>query len=296
MHERTEALAAELEWAASGAAREIDALRQRVDALQRTCDERNAVIADLRAGMEQLREIADERASAITTLDAALTAAQVSLAAAVAERGAEHERVLVLRREYEAELGAARRHGAVLRSRLEQGENDLRLRAVADELQRVCDERLALIEQISGETDALRALAQERAELLAAGDARVATLRRTRDEELSLARREAELLRDQLAQNTHERSAEAVAQELLRVCEERLALIEQLTVEIGALRSVAQERAALLAANEAAFRAREAELIAEGERRTALLADLTAAFEDKVREIEALRGGIPRSA
>jgi predicted nucleic acid-binding Zn-ribbon protein len=216
MHEPTEALAAELEWAASGAAREIDALRQRVDALQRTCDERNAVIADLRAGMEQLREIADERASAIATLDAALTAAQVSLAAAAAEHRAEHERVAVLRREYEAELDAARRHGAVLRGRLEQGENDLRFRAIADELQRVCDERLALIEQISTEMDSLRA--------------------------------------------------------------------------------VAEERAALLAANEAAFRAREAELIAEGDRRTALLADLTAAFENKVREIETLRGGIPRSA
>jgi chromosome segregation ATPase len=216
MHERTEALAAELEWAASGAVREIDALRKQVAELQRTCDERNAVIADLRAGTEQLREIAEERASAIATLDAALTAAQVRLATAVAERQAEHERLGVLRREYQAELDAARREGAVLRTRLEQRENDLRLRAIADELQRVCDERLALIEQLSAEMDSLHA--------------------------------------------------------------------------------VAQERAALLAANEAAFRAREAELIAEGERRTALLADLTAAFESKVREIEVLRGGIPRSA
>jgi hypothetical protein len=315
MAERTtEGLAAELEWAASGAALELDSLRAQVTDLQGSCDERSIVIAELRASVERLRSTAEERAELIATLDAALvrerdeharaldrlhadlTAMQVRVEGVADERDAERERVAALRREYAADLRTARQEADLLRGQLEQRQSELGAQAVADELQRVCDERLALIERLSAEVDALRVVAHERAALLEAADARVAALRREHEADLRAARQEAELLRGRLEQRESQAGAEAIADELQRICDERLALIERLSADLEALRAVAHERAQLLEINDAAFREREATLVAEAERRTVLLADLTAAFEAKVREVEELRGSVPRAS
>jgi hypothetical protein len=259
----SDALAAELEWAARGAAAEIEELRQRVADLQRACDDRGGVIADLRSALEGARDVANQRAEAVAALEAALTAARARAESAEAERTAHDERLAILRREAIAEVAAARADADLLRAR--EGESVIASRAVIDELQRVCDERMALIERLTGETDAVRRDAE--------------AMRRNMD--LARARQGEELL-----------AARALSNELQQACDERLALIEQLTAEIHLLR----ERVARAEADAAAQRATTQQLTLDSERRTVLLADLTAAFEDKVREVEHLRGALPRTS
>jgi chromosome segregation ATPase len=114
----------------------------------------------------------------------------------------------------------------------------------------------------------------------------------------------------------------AVIDELQTACEERLATIEQLSDELAAIRLIAEERLLVLETNEARYRAREAlresagepddgvdwrgiaqereralgEVAAEAERRSVLLAEVTAALEGRTREAEELRKRLTKAS
>ena len=162
-------------------------------------------------------------------------------------------------------------------------------------LRRTCDERSAVIRRLADENEGLRSIAEERAKLLEFNESAYA---------------------QRAAHNADWRAvADARGDELValqQACEERSALIERLAAENEALHAVAEERATLLEFNESAYAQREARhadwrgvaeereraLTAtahEAERRAVLLADLTAAYEAKVREVEELRGLVPRA-
>ncbi len=163
-----EALAVELAWAASGAALEIEALRSRVATLQRACDERGDVIAELQSHLEILRRAADERAEVIATLDDALTrereqsseararlaaerdGALLSLEASLRARADDGIRATVLHQQRENEL----REVEILRARLAGLEDTALTRGeLIVDLQRTCEERMALIERLSAEAE-----------------------------------------------------------------------------------------------------------------------------------------------
>jgi chromosome segregation ATPase len=150
-----EALAAELAWAASGAALEIESLRARVATLQRACDERGDVIAELQSHLEILRRAAADRADVIVMLDEALAREREQSSDARARLAAERD-------------GALQSLEAALRARHENEARELeslraRLRGLQDtaltrgelivELQRTCEERMALIERLSAEAE-----------------------------------------------------------------------------------------------------------------------------------------------
>ena len=163
-----EALAAELAWATSGAALEIEALRSRVATLQRACDERGDVIAELQSHVEILRHAADERAAVIATLNEALIRereqsgdararlvaerdnALLSLEAALRARADDGVRATVLHQQHQSEM----RELETVRARLAGLEDTVLTRSeLIVELQRTCEERMALIERLSAEAE-----------------------------------------------------------------------------------------------------------------------------------------------
>ncbi len=265
-------------------------------------------------------------------------AARASEAAAAIERAAD---------------GATEQIG-VLRAEVAARDAELaRLQSIADDRQRVIDE-------LSGNLSTFRRAAEERAALVASLDFELQRLRedlvradgarndavamaetavhaldeerqRTRlaagqrDAELRAAQRETKAMQTRIAVFEHALTARAaVIEELSAACEERLQMIEQLSVEIGSLRLVAEERLIVLESNEAKYRARETlrdsvagaddedgvdwrtvaqereralqDVAAEAERRSVLLAEVTSALEGRTREIEDLRKRLTRAS
>jgi chromosome segregation ATPase len=243
---------------------------------------------------------------------------------------------------------------AILRGDLAGRDAEIsRLQEVADERRRVIDElteyaaayrraaeaRGGLLASLDFETKQLRVDLQrgvdERNAAIAAAEATTQTLDeerhralielQERDAQIRSAHRDAEAARARL-----EILENAVAvrgkliDELQAACEERLEVIERLSDEVASLRTVAEERALLLASNEAEYRARETKLAASGrttaptdsewrelaeereralqelgaeaERRSVLLAEVTAALEGRTREVEDLRKRLTRAS
>jgi hypothetical protein len=144
-----------------------------------------------------------------------------------------------------------------------------------------------------------------------------------RDAELRESQRVTESLRSRITMFEEALSARsAVIDELQSACQERLVMIERLSEELGAMRLIAEERLLLLETNEAQFRARETlresiagaddgvdwrgiaqereralgEVAAEAERRSVLLAEVTAALEGRTREAEDLRKRVTKAS
>ncbi len=226
-------------------------------------------------------------------------------------------------------------------------------------LQTIADDRQRVIDELSGHVSTFRRAAEERAALVASLDFELQRLRedllraerasnaavaaaetavsaldeerqRTRlatgqrDADLRAAQRETESLRARVDVYEHALAARAdLIEELNSACEERLKMIEQLSVEIGSLRLVAEERLILLEGNEAKYRARETlrdgvagadddgvdwrsiahereralqDVAAEAERRSVLLAEVTSALEGRTREVEDLRKRLTRAS
>jgi|GEM_PF-6484872 len=228
--------------------------------------------------------------------------------------------------------------------------------AELERLRDVCDDRQRVIDELGDHVVTYRHAAEERAALVASLDFELQRLRdelaraerarndavaaahaldeerqRTRlaagqrDVELRAALRETESLQARIAMFEEALAARAgVIDELHAACEERLAMIEQLSDAIGALRLVAEERLVVLESNEAQYRAQETlrggaahagendridwrgiaqereralqELAAEAERRSVLLAEVTSALEGRTREAEDLRKRLTRAS
>jgi chromosome segregation ATPase len=155
-------------------------------------------------------------------------------------------------------------------------------RSAHDALQRVADERAALIELLSTEVEAVRAVANERLSLVDQLTTDVGTVRATAEERLTLIEHlssQTEALAvevERLHEEAHERERRIV--ELQSACDERLALVDQLSAESAMLRAVAEDRSAAIA-----------EISAVAERRAGLLADLTAELESRTRQLQGLR-------
>jgi len=243
---------------------------------------------------------------------------------------------------------------AVLRGDIAARDAEIdRLQEVADERRRVIDElneyaaayrraaeaRGGLLASLDFETKQLRVDLQqavdERNAAITAAEATTQTLDeerhralielQERDAQIRSAHRDAEAARARL-----DILEDAVAvrgkliDQLQATCEERLEVIERLSEEVASLRTIAEERALLLASNEAEYRARETklaasggtlaptdsewreladereralqELAAEAERRSVLLAEVTAALEGRTREVEDLRKRLTRAS
>ena len=264
------------------------------------------------------------------------------LAARAAEAAAAIER---------AAHGATERIG-VLQARMAARDAEL------ERLQDVCDDRQRVIVELSDHVSTYRRAAEERAALVASLDCEVQRLRddllraerarsdanaaaetalnsldeerqrnrhvsAQRDAELRAALRATEELRTRIDMFEHALAARAgVIEELHAACEERLAMIERLSEEIGALRLVAEERLMVIETNEATYRAQETlrngvaqaddgidwrgvakereralqDLAAEAERRSVLLAQVTSALEGRTREAEDLRKRLTRAS
>jgi chromosome segregation ATPase len=191
----TEQLAAELAWAAHGAALEIEALKVRLSILQGVCDERDDVIAELKSHVAVVSRAAEERAAMIATLDEfvarereqhlemraqlarELDAAFEEISDANRARSEDQHRFAVQQREQDATIEELRMQISAL-----EGAALTREGFVA-ELLRTCDDRASQIEQLQAEKQA------------AAGQ-------------------------------------DAIIADLLRTCEERLVVIEQLSAEL----------------------------------------------------------------
>ena len=228
-----------------------------------------------------------------------------------------------------------------------------------ERLQDVCDDRQRVIDELSEHVSTYRRAAEERAALVASLDFELQRLReellradsarndanaeaetavnaldeerqRTRllsakrDAELRAAQRETEAFRTRIGVFEHALAARAaVIDELHVACEERLAMIERLSEEVGSLRLVAEERLIVIESNEAKYRAAETvrdgaaeaardgvdwrgiaeeraralqEIGAEAERRSVLLAEVTSALEGRTREVEDLRKRLTRAS
>jgi chromosome segregation ATPase len=267
------AAVAAIERAVDGATEELAVLHAEVAArdgelerLQEICDDRQRVIDELGDHAATYRRAAEERAGLVAALDFELQRLREDLERAEREKtaaiSASEAAVLALDEERQ-------------RARMASGERDAELRAALRE------------------AEALRA----RAETL----------------ETALAARVS--LIDEL---------QSACDELQSACDERLTAIEQLSAEIASLRVIAAERGDLLEANEARYRARESELAArddalvndgidwrnlaedreralnelavEAERRSVLLAEVTAALEGRTREVEDLRKRLTRAS
>jgi DNA repair exonuclease SbcCD ATPase subunit len=210
-------------------------------------------LVDRETRLEQLREVCEQRAQVITKLDDALKRARQNAAEA-------RPPVDV----------------AAIRAQLEGGLREIdRARRERDEL------------ALAAET-ARRELEDERLRTLIGAQQREA--------ELLQARRDAESMRARVESLNGTLTARTVIiAELQQACEERLALIERLSHELEAhvvakpqpvtapddgvdWRRIAEERDAALTA-----------LSAEAEQRAVLLAEVTAALQDRTLEIEDLR-------
>ena len=141
--------------------------------------------------------------------------------------------------------------------------------------QEVRAERDELLARVRNAEAAVQALADERA------------ARETLEERLSQSRQETQALRAELQPLYKELDARAaVIAELKGACDERLAVIERMTAERNAVppsdgvdwRALAEERAAALDT-----------LSREAEKRSVLLAEVTAALQDRTREVEDAR-------
>ena len=227
-------------------------------------------------------------------------------------------------------------------------------------LQGIADDRQRVIDELSGNLSTFRRAAEERAALVASLDFELQRLREElvraerarndavaaaetavnaldeerlrarlaagqRDAELHAAQRETESMRTRIDVFEHALTARAaLIEELSSACEERLRMIEQLSVEIESLRLVAEERLIVLESNEAKYRARETlrdsiagtddgdgvdwrsvaqereralqDVASEAERRSVLLAEVTSALEGRTREIEDLRKRLTRAS
>jgi hypothetical protein len=221
-----------------------------------------------------------------------------------------------------------------------------------------CDDRQKVIADLGEQAAAYRRAAEGRAALAAALDFDVQRLRRDlecaeteRNDALAAAELATHALDDErrratLAAHEHDAALRAargetetlrtrtemldaalaarasLIEELQAACDERLAAAENLSQEVDSLRLIAEERRLLLEANDAAYRAREAQhatqaeaapddgvdwraladereralraLGAEAERRAVLLAEVTAALEGRAREVEDLRNRLAR--
>ena len=180
------------------------------------------------------------------------------------------------------------------------------------ELQRVRDD---LLEAERARTTAVHVLEEERQ--------RTSFTSGVRDAELRESQRVTETLRARITVFEDALTARAaIIAELQSACEERLAMIERLSNELAAIRLIAEERLLLLETNEAQYRAREAlresvpgaddgidwrsiaqereraleEVAAEAERRSVLLAQVTAALEGRTREAEDLRKRLTKAS
>ena len=282
---------------ASGLDDALTARARLIDELQATCEERLALIETA----EQ------ERGAALA-------------AAGTAQRALEEERARARFElaQREALLREAQRVAGEVASRVPVLDEALEARArLIAELQATCDERLALIEAAeSARGDALAA-AESAQRALEAERASARFELAQRDAQLREAERVAAEVggRVPVLSEALEQRARLIEQ-LQATCDERLAAMETLAEETAMLRLVAEERALLIEANEAKYRALEAqaaalgagpqdhvdwrriaeereralrELAAEAERRSVLLADVTAALEGRTREVEDLR-------
>ena len=292
--EKAAAAAAALERAADRATEELAVLQSEIAArdeeigrLLEACEDRQNVIAEIGEQAAAYRRAAEGRAAQVAALEFDLERVRRDLERSERERNDalaaaelathalddERRRATLAAHEHDATLRDAQRETESQRARAEMLEGALNARAsLIDELQAACDARMADVERLTREVDALRLVAEERRLLLDANEAAVRA---------------------------------------------RLADVERLTREIDELRLVADERRLLLDANDAAYRAREAqyaahtcpaldegtdwraiaaereraltEINAEAERRAVLLAEVTAALDGRVREVEDLR-------
>ncbi|MEA2784721.1 MAG: hypothetical protein QOF71_825 [Candidatus Eremiobacteraeota bacterium] len=229
-----------------------DAARER---LQEVCDERGRLIQELTEHCAAYRQAAEERAgiaaasheeAARLRHDLERTERERDRLAAEAETAAhaleeERQRGRLLQGEHDAALRDALRASESLRARIAIFEEALTGRTrVIDELQAACDERLALIERLSDEVEALRNIAEERRLLL-----------------------ESNQTKDSPSGDAADRSAHD-GTDWRELAAERKRALEQLS--------------------------------AEAERRSVLLAEVTAALEGRTRENEELRGRLTRAS
>ena len=266
------------------------------------------------------RRSAEKAATAAAALDRAADRATEELAILQAEVAARDEEIGRLleacseRQTVIAEIGeqaAAYRRAAEGRAALVAAlEFDLEhVRREHERAERERSDALAAVEL------ATHALEDERRRATLAAHEHDATLRDAKRETEALRAR-AEMLESALVARA------ALLDDLQAACDERMASVERLTREIEALRLVAEERRLLLDANDAAYRAREAqhaahtcgavddgtdwraladdreralgEINAEAERRAVLLAEVTAALDARGREVDDLRKRLAR--
>lgn len=224
-----------------------------------------AELADRETRLQQLRDTCEERQQVIERL---------SKDVAVFQKAAD-DRAQVI-----AKLDAALQ-------RARQGPVESRPAVDLDAVRGQLEERLREIDRVTRERDTLalsaetaaRALEDERLRALFAGQQREA--------ELLQSHREVETLRArvQSLSDTLTSRGEIIAH-LQHACDERLAVIQRLSADLGESRAddgvdwraIAQERESALAS-----------LSAEAERRAVLLAEVTAALQDRSCEIEDLR-------
>lgn len=254
---------ADVEQAADAALAELTRLQEelvdretRLQGLREACEQRDGVIAQLSKNVETLQRAADERAQVIAKLDDAL-------------------------------------------KRARQVATESRPAVDVDAVRAQLEERLREIDRVTRERDALALRTETAARALEDERLRAMIAAEQREAELLEARREAELLRArvQSLSDTLVSRGEIIAA-LQAACDERLALIQRLSRDLESQQAVLeQSHAGGASADEgvdwrAIAQEREsalASLSAEAEHRAVLLAEVTAALQDRTREVEDLR-------
>jgi chromosome segregation ATPase len=317
------AAAAALERAADATAEEILVLQAEVAAreseverLQEICDDRQRVIEELGEHAATYRHAAEDRAGLVAALDLDVQRLRGDLeraerertdALAAAETAAlalddERQRARLRSGEHDAELRAAHREAQMLRARIDALEDALGARAaLIEELQGACDERLGVIGSLTEEINALRLVAEERRLLLETNEARYTE---------RAAAKAAEPAHDGVDWRTVAQERERALQDVSAEAERRAVLLTEVTAALNALqaeRDAERDAApppppaappddgvdwrALAEERERALQ----EVSAEAERRSVLLAEVTAALEGRTREVEDLRKRLTRA-
>jgi len=266
------------------------ALAVEIAALKSACDEREAIIADLQKHLAEAQETAAARGALVETLDADLRDAQraqkqyeerdAALAVEIAALKSacdEREAIIAdLQRHLAVTQATAEERGALVETldadlrgaQAAQQQFDERHNAILVEiatLKNVCEEREAIITDLQKHLAVTHQAAEERGALIATLDADLRSAQTARaefEDRHNTILAEVAQLREEVA--GFEREAEARRDEiamLKNVCDERMQEIERITIE--------------------------------AERRSALLADTTAAFESTLRQLE--RQGAGRS-
>jgi chromosome segregation ATPase len=255
-----------------------------------------------------IRRSPDKAADAAAALDRAADGATEELAvlrADVAARDAEVERLQEICDDRQRVIEELGEHASTYRRAAEDRAGlvaalDFDLQRLREDLERAERERN---DALAAAEAATLALDEERQ--------RARLLTGERDAELRAAHRDAQLLRARLDGLENALTARAsLIEELQAACDDRLGVMESLTEEINALRLIAEERRLLLETNEARYRERAAataaepprdgvdwrvvaqerervlqDVSAEAERRAVLLAEVTAALEERSREM-----------